>query len=69
MKTVPCINYEQKYDFSLMETVKISKDVNGITRKREVPIFTAKYGVEGLFHVIDKFNKASTKLGFVVADL
>ena len=65
----PCIEYERKFEVSELETVKLEREVNGVNRRRVVPIFTASIGVEGLFHVVEKFKKAAEKLGFLVSDL
>jgi hypothetical protein len=68
MKTIPCIKYDYELNISDMETVKLEKVENNVTRKRNVPVFSAKYGVAGLFHVIDKFAKAADKLNFDADD-
>lgn len=69
MKVIPCIQYESKLNLDEMPTTKLEKLGNdNVHRKRSVPVFSAKYGVEGLFHVIDKFEKAAAKLQFLVAD-
>ena len=64
-KAKPCIVYEEKFDPSSLTQVKLEH--NGNTRK--VPVFKASAGVEGLFHVIDKFLKAATRLNFQAAEL
>ena len=43
-----------------METIKLQKGTKG----RKAPVFQAKDGVEGLFHVIDKFLKAAACMAF-----
>jgi hypothetical protein len=68
MKYIPCIKYGYELKTNEMDSVKLEKMVQGTTRKRTVPVFAAKYGVAGLFHVIDKFNRAADKLGFTVAE-
>ena len=64
----PCVEYDRKFEISDLETVKLEKQVNGANRRREVPIFTASVGIEGLFHVVDKFQKAAVKLEYNVSD-
>lgn len=61
----PCVKYDYPHDFKDMDTVKLERTANSVTRKKTVPIFTAKFGVEGLFHVIDKFMRAAEKLQLV----
>jgi hypothetical protein len=68
MKYIPCVKYGYELKTGEMDSVKLEKITQGATRKRTVPVFSAKYGVAGLFHVIDKFNRASDKLGFTVAE-
>ena len=64
----PCIEYGDTLDVTEMDHVKIETVVGGAVRKKVVPVFTAKYGVEGLFHVIDKFVKASAWLHLAPAE-
>ena len=66
---IPCIKYEDVLDASKMEEVKIeTTDQNGRVRSKKVPVFTAKVGVEGLFHVIDKYNRMADRLALTVAE-
>jgi len=51
--TKPCVVYNETLDVSIMEQVKLETVVAGAVRSKEVPVFTASYGVEGLLHVID----------------
>jgi hypothetical protein len=53
---------------STLEQVKLEKVVAGTVRSKKVPVFTASKGVEGLFHVVNKFNKAAARLQFQVGD-
>ena len=65
----PCIKYEDEFSPSKLETVKIEKvDQNGQVRTKKVPVFTAKVGVEGLFHVIDKYKRMADRLALTVAE-
>ena len=63
-KPKPCITYDEKFDPAELTQVKL--ELGGSSRK--VPVFKASTGVEGLFHVIDKFMKAGTRLNFQAAD-
>lgn len=65
----PCILYKRKFDTSNLKLVKLKKENNaGHLRSKKVPIFTASIGVEGLFHVISKYEKAAMRLGFTIGD-
>ena len=59
-KVASCIKYKKTFDTNDMETAKIEHD----DRKKACPIFKAEFGVEGLFHVYDKYMKIGRKLGF-----
>lgn len=61
----PCVEYKSKFDVTKMEQAKLELNA----RSKKVPIFSAKHGVEGLFHVIDQFQKAARRLAFQPADL
>jgi len=60
----PCIKYEDELKVTEMETIKLQKGTKG----RKAPVFQAKDGVEGLFHVIDKFLKAAARMAFTTSD-
>ena len=64
-----CVKYESTLDVTKMEIAKIEFVTAANTvRTKKTPIFAAKHGVEGLCHVIDKFNKNADKLGYAIAD-
>ena len=65
----PSILYKEAFEPSSLETVKIDSVVRWAVRSKKVPIFTATAGVEGLFHVIDHYKKAATKLVLGPAEL
>lgn len=58
----PCVLYESKFKVSDLDTQKIENVVNRTVRNKKIPVFSSVHGIEGLFHVIDKFNKAATRL-------
>ena len=64
-----CVKYESTLDVTKMEIAKI-EFVNAADRVRskKTPIFAAKHGVEGLYHVIDKYTKNGDKLGYAIGD-
>ena len=66
--TKPCIEYGDKLDVTEMDHVKVETVIGGNLRKKTVPVFTAKYGVEGLFHVIDRFTKTAERLQLTAAE-
>ena len=39
-----------------METINIDRKTNGTVRSKKVPVFSSKFGVKGIFHVIDNFQ-------------
>lgn len=45
----------------------MEKVVAGTTQKRTTPVFSAKYDMVGLYHMIDKYKTAAVKLGPTVA--
>ena len=51
-----------------MEQVKIDKNDAGVIHPKKLPVFTAKHGVEGLFHVVDKNDKEGQQLNFTVTE-
>ena len=64
-----CVKYESTLDVTKMEIAKIEFVTAANTvRSKKTPIFAAKHGVEGLYHVIDKFNKNADKLGYAIGD-
>jgi len=65
----PCVVYKETLDVSAMEQVKLETVVAGAVRSKKVPVFMATHGVEGLLHVIDKFNKTATRVAFQPGDL
>jgi len=60
----PCIVHKESFHPVDLTTVKIKTIVAGVTRSKKVPVFKSATGVEGLFHVIDKFIKAGERLAF-----
>ena len=64
----PCIQYKVGFEPSSLTQVKLEAVVAGTVRSKKVPVFTASAGVEGLFHVIDQFNKAAGRLDFDAED-
>jgi len=67
-KTTPCIRYEDELDVKEMEMVKLEVTHRGVTRSKKVPVFKSATKVEGLFHVMDAFDKTANRLNFTVAE-
>ncbi|CAB9512510.1 hypothetical protein SEMRO_540_G162910.1 [Seminavis robusta] len=65
-KIKPCIVYAEEFDPSNCVQYKLENAAGD--RSKKVPIFTASYGVEGLFHVVDRFNKAAERMNFAIGD-
>ena len=64
-----CVKYESTLDVTKMETAKIEfVTAAGPVRSKKTPVFAAKHGVEGLYHVIDRYMKNGTKIGYTIAD-
>lgn len=67
-KDKPCILCASRVDASSMEQAKLELVVAGTVRTRKAPVFSTPQGVEGLFHVINKFLKAASKPQCSAAD-
>ena len=66
---LPCVIYESTVDHQEFETVKLEQTfADGSVKKKQVPIFSGKHGVEGLLHVVDRFQRAARKLAFDAED-
>ena len=64
-----CLKYDPSFDHQDLTQVKLSQAmVDGTTRKRSVPQFSGKYGVEALLHVELAFCSAATHLLWNTAD-
>ena len=64
-----CVKYESTLDVTKMEKVKMELvTAAGTVRSKKTPVFSAKHGVEGLYHAIDRFNKNAAKLNYQAGD-
>ena len=62
-----CVKYESTLDVTTMELAKIEiVTAADRIRSKKTPVFSAKHGVEGLFHVIDRFIKNGEKIGYAI---
>ena len=65
----PCISYKDTLDVTTMDKAKMERaNADGQMIRREVPIFEAKHGVEGLFHVIDTFTQVADELDLPIGE-
>ena len=64
-----CIKYESIIDVKKMELVKIEKVTAARSvRSKKFPVFSAKHGVEGLYHVTDRYLKSAEELEYGAVD-
>lgn len=58
----PCVLYESKFKVTELDTQKVENVVNRTVRSKKCPVFSSVHGIEGLFHVVDKFKRAASRL-------